>query len=165
MLVAEKLGAKIVTLPSDINGLMAEYLDDAIEHCIKQFGRTPKALYLVPYSDNPKGTTLPEKRKKMVLDSILPREDILLVEDAAYKEIQFEDKKYVSMKESDPENERIAYLSTTTKEAASFRLGYSVLPKWLNENVVKAKGFYDLCTSEWVQKISARNYEYYIDDH
>jgi 2-aminoadipate transaminase len=164
MLVAEKLEARIITLPSDVNGLMAEYLDDAIELCIKQFGRTPKALYLVPYSDNPKGTTLPEKRKKMVLDSILPREDILLVEDAAYKEIQFEDKKYVPLKKSDPENERIAYLSTTTKEAASFRLGYSVLPEWLKENVVKAKGFYDLCTSEWVQKIASRYYEYYIDD-
>ncbi len=164
MLVAEKLGARIVTLPSDVDGLMAEHLDDAIELCIKQFGRTPKALYLVPYSDNPKGTTLPEKRKKMVLDSILPREDILLVEDAAYKEIQFDDKKYVPLKESDPENERVAYLSTTTKEAASFRLGYSVLPDWLKENVVKAKGFYDLCTSEWVQKIASRYYEYYIDD-
>lgn len=163
MVVAEKLGATIVTLPSDINGLMVEYLDDAIELCLKRFGKTPKMLYLVPYSDNPKGTTLPTRRKKMVLDSILPREDILLVEDAAYKEIQFGDTKYVSMKESDPENERIAYLSTTTKEAASFRLGYSVLPEWLKNNVVKAKGFYDLCTSEWVQKIAARYYEKYID--
>ena len=164
MVVAEKIGATIVTLPSDINGLMPEYLDDAIELCLKKFGKTPKILYLVPYSDNPKGTTMPEKRKKMVLDSILPREDILLVEDAAYKEIQFGNKKYVSMKESDPENERIAYLSTTTKEAASFRLGYSVLPEWLKDNVVKAKGFYDLCTSEWVQKIAARYYEKYIDE-
>ena len=164
LMVAEKLGATIVTLPSDINGLVPEYIDDAIKLCIKKFNKSPKILYLVPYSDNPKGTTLSEKRKQIVLDSILPHEEILIVEDAAYKEIQFDDSKYIPLKKSDPENERIAYLSTTTKEAASFRLGYSVLPEEIKKAVVKAKGFYDLCSSEFLQKIAAKYYEKYIDN-
>ncbi|MHA1259216.1 MAG: aminotransferase-like domain-containing protein [Candidatus Heimdallarchaeaceae archaeon] len=164
MMVAEKLGARIVTLPSDENGLIPEYLEDAFELCFKEFGKTPKILYLVPYSDNPKGTTLTEKRKSTILDTTLTREDLLLIEDAAYKEIQFEGKEYLPLKQKDRENKRIAYLSTTTKEAASFRLGYSVLPEWLKNSIVKAKGFYDLCSSEWIQKIAAKYYAKYIDN-
>ncbi len=164
LMVAEKLGAKIITLPSDINGLIPEFISDAIELCSRKFNKIPKLMYLVPYSDNPKGTTLSEKRKQMVLDSVLPHEEILLVEDAAYKEIQFDNKKYVPLKKADPENKRIAYLSTTTKEAASFRLGYSVLPEEIRKAVVKAKGFYDLCSSEFLQKVAARYYEKHIDN-
>ncbi|MHA2357857.1 MAG: aminotransferase-like domain-containing protein, partial [Candidatus Heimdallarchaeaceae archaeon] len=164
LMPAEKMKARIVTLPSDINGLVPEFLDDAIDLCIKEFGRKPKVLYVIPYSDNPKGTTLSEKRKQAVLDSILPHKDILLIEDAAYKEIQFEGKPYHPLKENDEENQSIAYLSTTTKEAASFRLGYHVIPEKLRDAIVKIKGYYDLCSPSWCQKIVGRYYEKYIDD-
>ncbi len=163
LMPAQKLGATIVTLPSDEEGLMPEYLETAISLCELELGRKPKMLYLVPYSDNPKGTTLPETRKKQILNTILPHKEILIVEDAAYKEIQFYGKKYSPLKKYDKENDRIAYLSTTTKEAASFRVGYSILPEDIRENIVKAKGFYDLCTSEFIQKVVAKYYEKHID--
>ncbi|MFW9994086.1 MAG: PLP-dependent aminotransferase family protein [Candidatus Odinarchaeota archaeon] len=164
LMPAEKLGATIITLPSDINGLLPEYIDSAIDSCQKEFGRVPKMLYVVPYSDNPKGTTLPERRKKQVIDTVFSRNDLLLVEDAAYKEIQFDSNSYHPLKKYDTDNEFIAYLSTTTKEAASLRAGYSVLPRKLREAVVKGKGYYDLCTSEWVQRILTKYYEKHIDD-
>lgn len=165
LLPAEKLGANIVTLPSDDGGLIPEFIDVAVKLCKHKFGKTPKILYTIPYSDNPKGTTLSSKRKQQIIDTVFGFNDLLIIEDAAYKEIQFGKKdNYIHpLKESDPENQRIAYLSTSTKEAASFRLGYSVLPNGLHKAAVKAKGYYDLCSSEFVQAILARYYEKYID--
>ena len=60
------------------------------------------------------------------------------------------------MKHYDKDNEKIAYLSTTSKEAAVFRVGYSVLPYEVREAFVKIKGYYDLNTPEWTQKILTR---------
>jgi len=163
LLPAEKLGATIVTLPSDQHGLLSEYLDDAFKLVKQHFGRYPKMVYLVPYSDNPKGTTLPERRKQQVIDAVTPHKETLLVEDAAYKEIQYDASPYRPLKAYDKNNEAIAYLSTTTKEAASFRLGYTVLPDNIKEAIIKAKGFYDLCSSEWLQRVAMKYYEKHID--
>ncbi|MCG3220779.1 MAG: PLP-dependent aminotransferase family protein [Candidatus Heimdallarchaeota archaeon] len=161
---AEKLGAKIVTLPTDEDGMLTEYIDVAIELCKKEFGKTPKVLYVLPYSDNPKGTTLSNKRKQEIINTVFPHNDILIIEDAAYKEIQFDDKEYRPLKEHDTENQKIAYLSSTTKEAASFRLGYHVLPSQIRDAVIKVKGYYDLCTSEFTQRIASKYYEKHIDE-
>lgn len=165
LLPAEKLGATIVTLPSDDGGLIPEFIEDAIELCKTKFGKVPKILYTIPYSDNPKGTTLSPKRKKQIIDIVFCYNDLLIVEDVAYKEIQFrQNGNYIHpLKENDPDNQRIAYLSTSTKEAASFRVGYSVLPENLRKAMIKCKGYYDLCSSEFVQAILARYYEKYID--
>ncbi|MFX0171796.1 MAG: PLP-dependent aminotransferase family protein [Candidatus Hodarchaeota archaeon] len=165
LLPAEKLGATIVTLPSDNGGLIPDFIDDAIKLCKKNLGKTPKILYTIPYSDNPKGTTLSSKRKKIIIDTVFEYNDLLIVEDAAYKEIQFGNGNHSiqPMKRYDTDNQRIAYLSTSTKEAASFRMGYSVLPEELRKAVIKAKGYYDLCSSEFIQAILAKYYDHYID--
>jgi 2-aminoadipate transaminase len=159
---AEKAGGKIVTIPSDEQGMITDYIPSAINLCKRKFGKSPKVLYSVPYSDNPKGTTLPTNRKEAIIDYSYDF-DYLVIEDMAYKEIQFDSNEISPMKRFDVSNERVAYLSTTTKEAAAFRIGYSVLPSEIHNEVVKAKGIYDLCSSEWVQAIITRYYEKYID--
>ncbi|MFX0085134.1 MAG: PLP-dependent aminotransferase family protein [Candidatus Hodarchaeota archaeon] len=159
---AEKLGGRILTLPSDDRGIIPEYIPIAFEASIKKFGKKPKLLYCVPYSDNPKGTTLTLARKKAILDYAYDL-DFLILEDAAYKEIQFDSTEYTPIKKQDHDNDRVAYVSTSTKEAAAFRIGYSVLPSDLKDAIIKAKGFYDLCSSEWVQSILTIYYEEFID--
>ncbi|MHA1972528.1 MAG: aminotransferase-like domain-containing protein [Candidatus Hodarchaeales archaeon] len=159
---AEKLGATIVTLPSDNNGLIPEYIPKAFTLTQERFSKTPKILYCVPYSDNPKGTTLTESRKKAILDYAFEL-DFLIIEDMAYKEIQFTNRPLSPMKKLDKSNERIMYVSTSTKEAAAFRIGYNVIPEFLQNDFVKVKGIYDLCSSEWVQAILTKYYSKYID--
>ncbi|NHJ01557.1 MAG: PLP-dependent aminotransferase family protein [Candidatus Heimdallarchaeota archaeon] len=159
---AEKMGGKIVTIPSDNQGLIPDFIPSVFQKCLSQLSHTPKFLYIVPYSDNPKGTTLPESRKKTLVDYAFEY-DFLLVEDMAYKEIQFENPSISPMKKWDPENERIIYLSTSTKEAAAFRIGYNVFPTFLKNEIIKAKGIYDLCSSEWVQAILTEYYSKHID--
>ncbi len=159
---AFKMGAEIVTIPTDLDGIIPEYVEKAIPLAEKKFGKKPEILYVVPDSDNPKGTTLPWKRRKALFD-IAEEYDLLIIEDQAYKEIQFKGELIDPIKSLDKKNNRVAYLRTTSKEAAVLRMGYSVLPTGLKDEVLKDKGYLDLCSPTILQKIMAIYYEKYID--
>jgi 2-aminoadipate transaminase len=159
---AVKLGARVITIPTDLDGIIPEDVEHAVEVSKKKFGKCPDIIYVVSDSDNPKGTTLPMKRRQALFD-IAETYDILLVEDSAYAEIQFK-KKIKSIKTLDKENNRVAYLGTSSKEAAVLRVGYSVLPPNVREQVLKDKGYLDLCTTTLVQRILDEYYNKYIDE-
>jgi 2-aminoadipate transaminase len=159
---AVKLGARVITIPTDLDGIIPEDVEHAVEVSKKKFGKVPDMIYVVPDSDNPKGTTLPIKRRQALFD-IAEAEEILLVEDSAYVEIQFK-KKFKPIKTLDKENNRVAYLGTSSKEAAVLRVGYSVLPPTVKEQVLKDKGYLDLCTTTLVQRILDEYYRKYIDE-
>ncbi|MHA1214477.1 MAG: aminotransferase-like domain-containing protein [Candidatus Hodarchaeales archaeon] len=156
-----KLGGDVLTVPSDMDGLIPEYVEKAIEASERELKRTPKAIYVVPDSDNPKGTTLPEKRRKKLYE-IASQHEILIIEDSAYREIQFTDIP-PPIKSYDKENEWVAYLRTSSKEAAVLRLGYSILPEKLMDPMIKEKGYLDLCTATLNQRILDIYYSKYID--
>ncbi len=158
---AVKLGARIITVPTDLNGIIPEYVEKAIMLSKSNFGKVPDIIYVVPDSDNPKGTTLPEDRRRALFD-IAENHNILIIEDSAYAEIQFK-KPLRPIKSLDKDNMRVAYLGTTSKEAAVLRVGYSVLPPNVKEQVLKDKGYLDLCTSTLVQRILDIYYSKYID--
>ncbi|MHA2140415.1 MAG: aminotransferase-like domain-containing protein [Candidatus Thorarchaeota archaeon] len=159
---AVKLGARVLTVPTDLEGIIPEYVEKAIQLSKDRFGKCPDIVYVVPDSDNPKGTTLPQKRRQAIFD-LCENENILIVEDSAYAEIQFEETP-PAIKTLDKENERVAYLGTTSKEAAVLRVGYSVLPPIVREQVLKDKGYLDLCTSTLVQRILDVYYKEHIDE-
>lgn len=158
---AVKLGARVITVPTDQNGIIPEYVDKAIHVSGMKFGKTPDILYVVPDSDNPKGTTIPMKRRQALFD-LCESHNVLLIEDSAYAEIQFK-KNPKAIKTLDKDNRRVAYLGTTSKEAAVLRVGYSVLPDTVREQVLKDKGYLDLCTSSLVQRILDEYYRNHID--
>lgn len=159
---AVKLGARVITIPTDLDGIIPEDIEHAVEVSKKKFGKVPDIIYVVPDSDNPKGTTLPMKRRQALFD-IAEADDILLVEDSAYAEIQFKTK-LKAIKTLDKENNRVAYLGSSSKEAAVLRVGYSVLPHNVKEQVLKDKGYLDLCTATLVQRILDEYYTKYIDE-
>ncbi|MEA2071532.1 MAG: PLP-dependent aminotransferase family protein [Asgard group archaeon] len=159
---AYKMGSEIVTIPTDLDGIIPEYVEMGIKKSEEKFGKKPSILYVVPDSDNPKGTTIPLKRRKELFD-IAVNHNILIMEDQAYKEIQFKGEPIKPIKMFDKENQHVAYLRTTSKEAAVLRMGYTVLPKPLKEEVLKDKGYLDLCSPTILQKIMAIYYSKYID--
>jgi len=158
---AVKLGARVIIVPTDIDGIIPEFVERAIHLSKIQFGKVPDLLYVVPDSDNPKGTTLPMNRRRALFD-ICESHSILLLEDAAYAEIQFK-KNPKAIKTLDKDNSRVAYLGTSSKEAAVLRVGYSVLPDNVKEQVLKDKGYLDLCTTTLVQRILDEYYTKHID--
>lgn len=163
--VAVKLGANIVSIPTDDRGIIPEGLNQAFELLERRGESLPKLIYTVPFSDNPKGASLSLHRKKEIFN-IAEQWGALLIEDAAYKEIRYgsaREKPLDPIKKLDKENTRVAYINSSSKEAAVLRLGYSVLPSPLNDFVIKAKGFYDLCTPSITQKIALHYYRDHID--
>ena len=158
---AVKLGARVITVPTDLDGIIPEFVEKAVHVAKMKFGKDPDIIYVVPDSDNPKGTTLPMKRRQALFD-IAENNNILLVEDSAYAEIQFKPNPK-PIKTLDKDNTRVAYLGTTSKEAAVLRVGYSVLPINVREQVLKDKGYLDLCTSTLVQRILNEYYSKHID--
>jgi 2-aminoadipate transaminase len=159
---AVKLGARVVVVPTDTKGIIPEFVERAVHLSKIKFGKTPDMLYVVPDSDNPKGTTLPMKRRHALFD-ICENHNILLLEDSAYAEIQFRETPK-AIKTLDKDNSRVAYLGTSSKEAAVLRVGYSVLPDNVREQVLKDKGYLDLCTSTLVQRILDEYYNKHIDN-
>ncbi len=159
---AVKLGARVITVPTDNKGIIPEFVERAIHLSKIKFGKNPDLLYVVPDSDNPKGTTLPMNRRRALFD-ICENHNILVIEDAAYAEIQFKDNPK-AIKTLDKDNSRIAYLGTSSKEAAVLRVGYSVLPDNVREQVLKDKGYLDLCTATFAQRILDEYYNKHIDD-
>ena len=159
---AVKLGARVITVPTDNKGIIPEFVERAIHLSKIKFGKNPDLLYVVPDSDNPKGTTLPMNRRRALFD-ICENHNILALEDAAYAEIQFKEHPK-PIKTLDKDNSRVAYLGTSSKEAAVLRVGYSVLPDNVREQVLKDKGYLDLCTTTLVQRILDEYYNKHIDD-
>lgn len=154
--------ANVVTVPTDEHGMIPEYLEKAIEKSIEKFRRLPDFIYVIADSDNPKGTTLPIKRRKQIFE-IAQRYKILIVEDAAYRDIFFGSEKLPPIKSFDKNNELVVYLRTSSKEAAVFRVGYGVIPKTIVDEFIKSKGYQDLCTPVINQVLLKEYYERWID--
>jgi 2-aminoadipate transaminase len=158
-----KLDANIITVPTDLDGIVPEYVEKAIELSEKEFGKKPKMIYLVPDGDNPKGTNLPAKRRQAIFD-IAEAQETLIIEDSPYRSIHFKGEKVFPIKSLDKENQRVVYLGSTTKEAIAARVGFALAPEELRENMIKAKGYFDLCTPLIMQRILDEYYRNYIDD-
>ena len=158
---AVKVGGHVVTAPTDAEGLIPEYVEDTIIKAEKKFGKKVKILYVVEDSDNPKGTTLAFKRRQQLFD-IAARHDVVVICDAAYKEMHFKER-ILSMKTLDKDNEHVIYTSTSSKEAAPLRIGYSVMPDYLLLEAEKSKGYLDLCTPTLTQRFAEIYYGKYID--
>ncbi|MFX1509354.1 MAG: PLP-dependent aminotransferase family protein [Promethearchaeota archaeon] len=159
---AVKLGAQIVTVPTDLQGAIPEYFEHAIKCCKKELGKKPEMIYLVPDSDNPKGTTIPQKRREALFNLAMENHTII-VEDGAYREIQFREPRHKPIKALDTENKYVAYLRTSSKEAAVLRIGYSIFPPEVQEQINKDKGFLDLCSPTIVQRMLDAYYRKHID--
>ncbi len=156
-----KVGGHVVTAPTDEYGLIPEYVEKTIEKAEKELGKKVKLLYVVSDSDNPKGTTLPPERRKELLN-IAERYNVVILEDEAYKEIQFNEK-IPPIKSLDKDNELVIYTCSTSKEAAPLRIGYSFMPDTLAVEAEKSKGYMDLCTPTITQRIAEIYYKKYID--
>ncbi|MFX1564311.1 MAG: PLP-dependent aminotransferase family protein [Promethearchaeota archaeon] len=163
LMPAVKLGAHLITVPTDLQGAIPEHFEAAIKLCKKKFGKHPEMIYLVPDSDNPKGTTLPKDRREAFFE-LAVKYNILLVEDGAYREIQFKEPREKPIKALDTQNKYVAYLRTTSKEAAVLRIGYNVFPPKVREHIDKDKGYLDLCSPTLVQRMLDIYYRKYIDE-
>ncbi len=155
--VFQSRGARTVGIDTDKYGLVPEKLEQCLE-TLKIAGQLSriKMLYLMSYSTNPLGVTLTQERRKAIFSILQRYKDdgfpILLVEDAAYKRLVFDDDSPVPIKSDDEDNDQILYTESFSKSLSpGFRLGFGIGPKSLIDKMTDLKGNHDFGSGNFAQ--------------
>jgi 2-aminoadipate transaminase len=149
-------GARVLTVPVDEHGMDTGALEALLER-LRRSGELPhvKVIYTVDYFQNPTGLTLSvERRKKLVelAKRYSTAHRILILEDAAYRELRFDGPDLPSVKSFDPTNEYVAYTSTFSKPCApGLKTGYALLPPDVMDPVLHLKGSHDFGSTNLAQ--------------
>jgi 2-aminoadipate transaminase len=120
--ILRELGAEIVPLAMDEEGLRPEALEAALVE-----GPKPAFLYTIPTFQNPSGRTLSTERRRRIIE-IVGAYDLLVLEDDPYGLVRFEGEPQPSLLALEG-GERVVYTSSFSKTVApGSRVGYFVLP-------------------------------------
>ncbi|MGH3009644.1 MAG: PLP-dependent aminotransferase family protein [Gaiellaceae bacterium] len=115
--ILTRLGAEIVTVPMDDEGLIPDELPDG------EFA----FLYTIPTFQNPSGRTLSEERRRR-LAALAADRNLLVLEDDPYGLVRYEGEPLPSVFELSG-GDQIAYCSSFSKTVApGLRVGWFVLP-------------------------------------
>jgi DNA-binding transcriptional MocR family regulator len=119
--ILRELGAEVVALPMDDEGLDPDALESALRN-----GDRPAFLYTIPTFQNPSGRTLSVERRRRVVE-LAAEHELLVLEDDPYGLVRFEGDELPSLFEL--ADRRIAYSSSFSKTIApGLRVGWFVLP-------------------------------------
>jgi len=150
-------GAKFEGIKHDAHGMRSDLLEAKLAE-MKANGEKPKFIYIIPDFQNPAGVTMPESRRKEII-AIARKYDVLIAEDSPYKQIRFEGKDEPSLFVLDG-GENVVNLGTFSKIfVPGFRIGWIIAHPVILDKFITAKQHTDLCTSPFVQKISAKYME------
>ena len=120
--VLAELGADVVALPMDDEGLEPAAVEEALAA-----GPAPAFLYTIPTFQNPSGRTLSEPRRRALVELARER-GLLVVEDDPYGLVRFEGIAPPTLHEL-AGGEGVVYASSFSKTVApGVRVGYVVLP-------------------------------------
>ncbi len=145
-------GAQLIGIPLDNDGMRADLLEEKLA-TLKANGEMPKFIYIIPDFQNPAGITMPEFRRKKILD-IAYKYDVLIAEDSPYREIRFEGKSQPMFYQLDNKGIVITLGTFSKTFAPAFRMGWVMAHEEIIDKFVVAKQATDLCTSALLQKIA-----------
>ncbi len=135
----------------DDHGMIPEKLQETIEK-LEREGRRPRFIYIIPDFQNPAGVTIPESRRKEILE-IAHKGEYLIVEDTPYRQLRYTGENQATFQSMDPD--MVISLYTFSKiMLPGFRLGWACGPHWLVDKMVMAKQAVDLCTPPFNQAIT-----------
>jgi 2-aminoadipate transaminase len=154
-------GVRTLTVPIDEQGLNT----DALEELLVQLERTGelarlKLIYVVDYFQNPTGLSLslPRRRRLMELAERFSRaQRILILEDAAYRELRYDGPDLPTVKSFDRANEHVILAMTFSKPCApGLKTGYALMPTELVAPLLHIKGNHDFGSNNLTQHLLDR---------
>lgn len=158
--VLDSLGAQVVGVPTDQDGLRPDDLDDALAG-LSQAGKLDrvKLVYDPTYFNNPTGLSLGAGRRGKVLDVVRrwsKHHRIHFLEDAAYRELRYDGADVPSVFGLDETEHSVVYAGTFSKPfSPGLKCGYVALPDDLVEPVINQKGHHDFGSANLIQQILA----------
>jgi DNA-binding transcriptional MocR family regulator len=114
----ERYGLRAIEVPTHPrDGIDLDALQAAIQR------HSPRACWLMPTFHNPLGSTMPEERKRALVE-LLARHDIPLVEDDVYAELHFAGKRALPAKAFDRDGQVMHCSSFSKSLAPGYRIGW-----------------------------------------
>lgn len=153
------LGATVMAVPMRDDGIDADAVEELLLRLQRQ-GRLDrvKLIYTTSYYQNPTGLTLMEKGRRRLLEiaqRFSGRQRILILEDAAYRELRYDGPALASIKSLDPQNRYTILTQTFSKPfAPGLKTGYTAMPPDLLEAVLHQKGNHDFGSASLTQHIA-----------
>jgi 2-aminoadipate transaminase len=155
------LGAQVRTVPMDDDGLDT----DALEAMLQDLDRTGelerlRMIYVCDYFQNPTGLTLSLPRRRHLLElarHYSRRHRLLILEDAAYRELRYDGADVPSIKSLDTDNTHVILAMTFSKPCApGLKTGYGILPRDLAGPLLRLKGNHDFGSNNFTQHLLDR---------
>ena len=151
------LGAELVGVPVDDQGMQIDALDQTLERLAAE-GTKPTFIYTIPTYQNPTAAVMPLERRLALIDAAR-RYGVLIVEDNCYGDVHF-DGEVPKALFTLTEGEGVVYLGSLSKIfAAGVRLGYLVAKSPLLEQIIEKR--YDAGNSTLAASVCAA----YLEDH
>ncbi|HYO10899.1 MAG TPA: PLP-dependent aminotransferase family protein [Tepidisphaeraceae bacterium] len=156
----QSLGAKVMTVPMDDHGMDVEAVDRLLAR-IERDGHLHRVrfIYCTSYFDNPTGLTLSLERRPRLLEiarKYSRQHRILILEDAAYRELRYDGESLPSIKSFDAKNEHTILACTFSKPfAPGIKTGYTAVPPDLMRAILDQKGNHDFGSASLAQHIGA----------
>ena len=150
-------GADMVGIKFDEHGMRSDKLEEKLAE-LDANGEKPKFIYIIPDFQNPAGVTMPEFRRKEILQ-LAKKYDVLIIEDSPYKQIRFEGEDQTSLYALDGDGQVINLGTFSKIFVPGFRIGWVIAHTDILDKFILAKQSSDLCTSPFVQKIAAKYIE------
>jgi 2-aminoadipate transaminase len=148
-----------MAVPMRDDGIDADAVEELLLRLQRQ-GRLDrvKLIYTTSYYQNPTGLTLMEKGRRRLLEiaqRFSGRQRILILEDAAYRELRYDGPALASIKSLDPQNRHTILTQTFSKPfAPGLKTGYTAMPPDLLEAVLHQKGNHDFGSASLTQHIA-----------
>ncbi|MCH7728262.1 MAG: PLP-dependent aminotransferase family protein [Planctomycetes bacterium] len=155
------IGARSIGVTSDEQGMIPDALEASLQQ-IEAKGELHrvKAIYVVPYFDNPCGITMPFERQAAIVDIAKQWSrdgKIHVIADAAYRELRYWGDDISSMHTCDEEHDTVVVAGTFSKcFSPGIRVGWGILPEHLVDPVCNQKGNIDFGSPNFSQHLMAK---------
>lgn len=159
--VLEAVGAEIIPVDSDEHGMCADALNRTLAQ-LEQDGRLHrvKLVYVISYYDNPSGISATTERRPQLLQAVRDWSKdsrILLLEDAAYRELHYSGEVFPSIWSLDTDRHHVILAQTFSKSfSPGVRVGFGILPQELVKPVCDLKGNDDFGSGHFSQNLVAQ---------
>lgn len=154
------VGARTVAVKTDEHGMCMDSLESTLER-LEADGELErvKLIYLVSWFENPSSLTLSLERRQQALqiaERWSKHHRLLILEDTAYRELQYDGDHLPSIWNCDASRERVILAQTFSKSfSPGLRVGYGVLPRDVVTAIHDVKGNLDFGSAHLNQKILA----------
>lgn len=159
--------ARYHTINTDCDGLILESAEDAFKQGVK-------LLYTIPDFQNPGGMTIPEARRRRIIE-LAHQYDVVVLEDVAYRALFYDNPPPPSLLELEGRHlgadqwqakGLVIQLGTASKTLMpALRVGWTIAPRSILEKLVLLKQANDLHTSTYNQIIAHELATGILDEH